>query len=398
MSCDAPTIATGEHHFPETVELLFSQEEREVYDGKVKVKNQEDFELQIRLGSAPPVAAAAHLRGQTSLDCARKSYNVNLKGDHGRHILPGSATDEFYLLSMCKDDRYFQQYVANILAGSLGLFPLKFGFVELFIEGETEGVYLLLEKTKEALLEDNSRVHAVIRRRFDPGGKPAEVKYPSEGTIGGPAGSAYLALPEAASDLAGEALLTKMNRRMDFDQFLRILAFQTLMGNGDYVDEMIFYSTEAVRDGEKREWYQTMAWDMDDLFSACHHGGKHAMDDPFDILFCAEGNIEKAVMTDPVVYARFIELLEAMMTEQVTLAELDAALEQTAAELLPLFDDPEVCQSMVVLVQKNPDAVEPDAAKTDIQEHMDKLRCQYIARRDKLTTRIEAYHAAQERP
>jgi hypothetical protein len=398
MSCNAATVAEGQRHFPESVELLFSPEEREVYDSKVKAKDQEDFELQIRLGNAPPVAALAHLRGQTSLDCARKSYNVNLKGDHGRHILPGSSTDEFYLLSMCKDDRYFQQYVANILAAPLGLFPLKFGFVELFIEGKTEGVYLLLEKTKEALLEDNSRVHAVIRRRFDPGETPSELKYPSDGDINGPAGSAYFALTTGGEGLAGEELLAEMNRRMDFDQFLRILAFQTLMGNGDYVDEMIFYSTEAVREGLRREWYQVMAWDMDDLFSACHHSGKHAMDDPFDILYCAEGNIEKAVMLDSAVYARFVELLEEMMTVEVTAGQVDTALEETAAVLLPFFDDPKLCAAMTVLVQKNPEATEPATAKADILEHMDKLRGQYAARRDKLLTRIEAYHSAQDGP
>jgi hypothetical protein len=398
MSCNAATIAAGQRHLPETVELLFSPDEREVYDAKVKAKDQEDFELQIRLGNAPPVAALAHLRGQTSLDCARKSYNVNLKGNHGRHILPGSSTDEFYLLSMCKDDRYFQQYVANILAAPLGLFPLKFGFVELFIEGETAGVYLLLEKTKEALLEDNSRVHAVIRRRFDPGETPSELKYPSDGDINGPAGSAYFALAAGGEGLVGEELLAEMSRRMDFDQFLRILAFQTLMGNGDYVDEMIFYSTEAVREGIRREWYQVMAWDMDDLFSACHHGGKHAMDDPFDILYCAEGNIEKAVMLDSAVYSRFILLLEEMMNTLVTAVEVDAALENAADALLPFFDDPEICASMTVLVQKNPGAVEPAVAKADILEHMEKLRGQYVARRDKLSTRIKAYHAAQDTP
>lgn len=396
MACDVAAIAAGEHDFPRTVELLFSPEEKKIYDSKVSDKNQEDFALQIRLGNAPPVAATAHLRGQTSLDCARKSYTVNLKGDHGRHILPGSSTDEFYLISMCKDDRYFQQYAANILAAPLGLFPLQFGLVELFIEGETRGVYLMLEKTKEALLEDHSRVHAVIRRRFDPGDTPSELKYPSTGSIDGPSGEAYFALAEAGGSFSGAALLAEMDRRMNFDQFLRILAFQTLMGNGDYVDEMIFYSTEAVREGQKREWFQVMAWDMDDLFSACHHGGKHAIEDPFNILYCAEGNIEKAVMLDASVYARYIELLEELMDEQLTAAQVDAALDQTAAALLPFFDDPLVCAAMTVLVEKNPGAVDPATAKADIQEHMDALRGQYAARRDKLKTRIETYHAAEE--
>ncbi len=180
---------------------------------------------------------------------------------------------------------------------------------------------------------------------------------------------------------------------MDFDQFLRILAFQTLMGNGDYVDEVIFYSSEAVRGGETLEWFQTMAWDMDDLYSACHHGGKHAMLDPHEILYCAEGNLEKSVMLDAAVYARFIHHLENLINETLTADHVDSALDQTAADLLPFFDDPEVCAAMVGLVAKNPEAVAPETAKADIQSHMDAMRGQYAARRDKLKARIEAYHA-----
>jgi len=396
--CDALSIAALERDFPRTVELLFTPEEKEIYLALDADPHHDEFDLQIKLGDAPPVSATAHLRGQTSLGCVRKSYNVNLKGNRPRHILPGSATDEFYLLSMCKDDRYFQQYTANLLARPLGLFPLQFGFVELFLDGETRGVYLLLEKTKEALLEDNSRVHSIIRRRFDPGEAPSEVKYPSDGTINGPAGEAFLALPQVGEELAGEALLAEMNRLMNFDQFLLNLAFQTLMGNGDYVDEMIFYSTEAVREGEVREWFRLMAWDMDDLFSACHHSGKHAMEDPHEVLYCAEGNIEKAVMTDPAVYARFIELLEELINEKLAAEHLNAALEETAAELLPFFDDPKLCSAMTVLVQNNPEAVEPEVAKADIEEHMDTLRGQYAARRDKLVARIQAYHDTQDSP
>ncbi len=393
MACSADAIVANEHPPLRRVEFVFSPEEREIYDDKVKAKDQNDFSLQIKLGQNPPVKATAHLRGQTSLDCVRKSYTVNLKGNRGRHILPESATDEFYLISMCKDDRYFQQYTANLLAAPLGLFPLKFGLVELLLDGETRGVYLLLEKTKEALLEDHSRVLAVIRRRFDPGQTPAEVNYPSGGSIDGPAGAAYSALAEIGQKFSGGKLLDELNRRMDFDQFLRILAFQTLMGNGDYVDEVIFYSSEAVRGGETLEWFQTMAWDMDDLYSACHHGGKHAMLDPHEILYCAEGNLEKSVMPDAAVYARFIHHLESLINETLTADHVDSALDQTAADLLPFFDDPEVCAAMVGLVAKNPEAVAPETAKADIQSHMDAMRGQYAARRDKLKARIEAYHA-----
>ena len=394
-ACDAGATADGLRVFPTTVRLSFTDDQRTIFDQYVEKKNKTDFDLSIALGDGEPVEATAHLRGQTSLDCVRKSYTVNLKGGKGRHLLPGSATDEFYLITMCKDDRYFQQYTANILARELGLFPLQWGLVELFVESDTAGVYLLLEKRKEALLEDHSRMKTILRRRFDPGEKPPDVEYPAGLSADNPLVDAYFELTSALESLSGENLVVELEARLDLDQFLRLLAFMTLTGNGDYVDELIFYSLEAVRAEGAVEWFKVMAWDMDDLFSSCHHSGKHAMDDPYKLLFCAEGNLEKAIMFDPLVYDRFVVHLEELMT-RVTADRLDEAVNETAAVLLPYFERPEICEVMAVLLKSNPEAVEPEVAQTDILEKMDKLRDQYAVRRAKLEARIETYHADME--
>jgi hypothetical protein len=395
MACDPEAIAAGQRTFPTAIEFQFTEAEKALYENYALNKIEEDFTLHVRVGDAAPVEATAHLRGQTSLDCARKSFTVNLAKNRPRHLLAGLASDEFYLISMCKDDRYFQQHTANLLARDQGLFPLRFGLVELLIDGNTRGVYLLLEKTEEGLLEDFSRVRSIIRRRFDPGEKDPDVKYPNGTDAHDPAMDAYWALVPATEGLAGQALVDEMDRRIDLDQFLRWLAFQTLMGNGDYVDELFLFSTEAVRQGGLVEWFSFMAWDMDDLYSACHHSGKHAMDDPWGLLFCAEGNLEKALLTDPVVYQRFVDILEEMMATRVTADDVDAALDETASVLLPFFERPEICQAMVVLLEKNPEAADPAIAQADILGKMDELRNQHAARRTKLEERIQAYREAQ---
>lgn len=396
LPCDAQAIADGKRDYPDRVEFLFTPEERAVFDQRRDDKSDEDYDLHVRLGAAGPVSATAHLRGQTSLDCKRKSFTVNLKSNHGRHILPGSATDEFYLISMCKDDRYFQQYTANLLARQLGLFPMQFGLVELLFDGETQGVYLLLEKTTEALLEDSSRVHTIVRRRFDPDPKMPEVKYPSDTSFDSPLMDSYWALESPPEEATGPALVQEMNLRMNLDLFLSFLAFHTLMGNGDYIDEVFFISTQAVRGENTVDWHHLMAWDMDDLFSACHHNSKHAMDDPFDILFCAEGNIEKAIMTDPAVYARFVDILENMMLHLITKEAVDAALKETESVLLPWFERPDICAAMDVLVKSNPEAIDPEVAQADILDKMNVLRKQYDKNFSALQGKIQAYRLAVE--
>ena len=148
LGCEIETIAANQYPFPATIEFNFTTEQRLIHDQFVAEKDKSDFNLSVKVGDRSPAEATAHLRGGTSLNCERKSYTVNLAGDVQQRFLSGAASDEFHLISMCKDDRYHQQYTGNQLAATLGLFPLQFGLVELLLDGQTRGVYLLLEKTK----------------------------------------------------------------------------------------------------------------------------------------------------------------------------------------------------------------------------------------------------------
>jgi hypothetical protein len=394
MECDRAAIAAGQRHYPDSIEFIMTEHERKLFNSYAEEKRTDDFSLHVRIGGAAPVSAVAHLRGQTSLDCARKSFTVNLKGGEPRHLAPFFATDEFYLISMCKDDRYHQQVTANFLAADLGLFPLSFRLVELIVAGSTQGVYLLLEKRREGLLEEHSRVHTIVRRRFDPEGKMPDVLYPSDTPPDDPALDGYWKLVSDLEGLAGSELAAAAEDRFDLDGFLTAVAFHSLMGNGDWVDEMIFVSTESVRKGKRGERYDLMLWDMDDLYCSCHHSGKWAMPDEYGLLFCAEGNLEKRLLADPLIYARFVEILDGMIASRVTEETVEAALDKTAAILLPFFERPEICAAMVELLKSNPEATTPEVAVADIEAEMAQLRSDYLARRDLLLSRIKDYREA----
>jgi len=392
--CDPATLAVGPPPRTRRVELLFDAEQRANYERVLADASREDFPLTLRLGpEEAPIEASAHLRGQTSFACERRSYTVNLKGKAGRRVVPGMATDELLLLSMCRDEAYVNQHTADLLLAELDLFPLRFGYVELWLDGVTRGVYLVVEKAADALLADQIGARSVIRRRFDPEDKPADVKWARDGHPDR-ARAEYDAIVEGAAGLRGPALVAYLSAHIDLDQLLRFLAFNSLMLNGDYVDEVYFVATDTVLDGATAADFAISAWDPDDLYSACHHGGRFAIEDPHGLLYCVEGDLEKLVAADEAPYARYVEALSTLLAD-LPPERVDAALEETRRKLLPFLDDPDVAGAMVELIERDESAARPARARALVSEALDGIGANYRARHAELSAGVEGWRASR---
>ncbi len=377
-NCDASAIAADDWAYPERLDFEFTAEQRAIHDAAAAAKSDEDFEVTVRVEPYGAVTGVAHLRGQSSLDCARKSYTVNL--DREVRLMPGAVSDRFYLISLCLDSGYFRLELSNRLMSQLGLYPLDRRFVRFSLDGEERGVYLLVEHVEHTLRDENVGVQTVIRRRFDPEDFPVEIDYVAPPLTEDDARARYDAL---AGAIAGDTatLDARLDALMDVDQYLRWLAFQSLFQNGDYVDEAFFWATGS-------DWrFRVLGWDSDDLFSSCHHGGKWALQDPAGLLFCAEGKLDAAVMASPALYARFVnqleQLIEALPPEAIT-----GHVASVRDALWEALDDDAAAAAMVEL----PDApLSLDAARAVITKRMTDLEAAYAARRDLLTQRIAAW-------
>ena len=89
---------------------------------------------------------------------------------------------------------------------------------------------------------------------------------------------------------------------------------------GDYVDEIYFYSSN---ENQQTPYWGLHSWDPDDAFQKCHHGGKDAYIDRFQMLYCLEGNMDVVFLRSKDMYSRFVqtleELLEKRLNDQVIL-------------------------------------------------------------------------------
>ncbi len=380
-ACDVTQMGPGLRGYPESIELVFTDAERGVYDQRVSSLSKSDFDLSVRLDGGAQIAASAHLRGKGTLGCERKSYTLTLAGP-SRHLLPASRTDEFYLLSMCADDRYVQQYTANQLMKELGLYPLEFRYIEVVLDGQNQGVYLLLEKPREELVRDGSGVHSVMRRRFI--SSPPEEFFESKFDTG--EFDAETMYGAASSDK------TSLAEQIDLEQYLHFLALMTAYQNGDYIDEIwVVASEQRLADDTASLWFETMAWDNDDLFSECHYTGRFAFVDENELVYCAEAAIDSALLSDPILYSRYVDVLESVLEEHVTPDRFDAAVDATEVAIMPILSKAGVSAAMVRLIADNPGAIDPEEAKRDVAAKLESLRSQYRQRHSLLLDRISAY-------
>ena len=328
------TNCTAEKYTEEII-LQFTPEERKSFESRRSflrgsfedmIVAKQKFSLSLRFDGGPPIPAEGRFRGVSSFrDCERrKSLAVSVKKNGPLRLMPGTVTDQFLLISLCYDDRYVKTFLVFHMAKELGLFPLSFRFVRLKVASgstlEEEGLYLLVDDPKAALRRQHVALTDVVRRRFDPArgtmdpkSEPDVSAYPKSFRNSLAARVRYeriVLASENCSDV-GTACFDQLDELLDMDGYLRWLALMTWVQSGDYVDEVWFYASET---SNGRHRHQLLIWDPDDSFESCHHGGVDAIGDS-DLLYCAEGAIDKVLFRSEHMWSRYIENLNLVLRE-----------------------------------------------------------------------------------
>ena len=239
--------------------------------------------------------------------------------------------------------------------------PPAFGLVELHVDGETQGFYLLVDKVAEALVRDHGPLRSVIRRTTDIRGTRPEIKvgYPSDAA----AHADYDALLANAEELEGNALVTLLEDRLDLNAYLRWVAFNSAVQSGDYIDELWLFATDSLAsDGRTVSRYGVVGWDPDDVFSICHDGGIHAIVDPWGLLYCTESVLDHLIFDDPEDYRRYVDVLDGMLGGVLSADAVAQTPAAVADQVLPWLESQDIAAAMFERVAHNPEAVNPAVA------------------------------------
>ena len=338
--------------------------------------------------------AEIHIRGQGSrFLCDRKNFTVDFSRDFEHSLIQGSDSREFFLLSMCQDRRYLRTNATFQIWKQLGFFPLEFRYIELKQNGESRGLYVLLEKPVVGLLRQNPESKSVLRRKFYTNIDYPRVVYTD--TTANIAMGDYVQAFRNLDYLSVEEQVSALEKALDLDQFLTHLAVASILRNGDYVDELWFYQVPGSQQGEPdKQQYKIMKWDPEDVLKKCHRGEKTVWEDPHGIAYCVESGLEKLVLNNPALYPRFIQKIAELMGSKLSPSHFNGEIEANLTKITAALDDNEIVAPMVHFWNQEKDLDKPKTALRAhklLRESADVLMSQFDQRHNELNLLLDAY-------
>jgi hypothetical protein len=346
VQTEVPWVARDVH-----LTLNLGLDEEELLFVQTATDRDRRLEAEVTVGDTPLPTASLNLRGQGTLSCSRKSFTLRFASPV--QLADGPRIEQFVLIALCEDPTLLRSRTALEILRARGLFPPWFNFVELRLNGTTSGLYLLIERPRaavERLYPDN----AVVLRRGNPE-SVVEIDRPDEALIADRAEflEPYHSLRTLSEAHAGADLLTALRARMDYDQYLLWLAFNSALRNGDSIDEVFFYDgpTRPAGTDLTRPWWGVMAWDQDEIFHDCHPGTPV----PEPLLFCAESALDALIARHLPIRIAYVTQLRTVLEGPLRPDAFRATLENAAAEVAGYLQRPGL-----VAAQFGADAPAPD--------------------------------------
>lgn len=336
--------------------------------------------VQMEVNGTPVEVESLKTRGKTSLRQYRKSLTVELEEKVTLPLCTGEKRmKDFYLISMSLDPHYYYNRFAFDCLKACGIFPLGYRYVEVEINGSTEGVYLLIERPFDHILDVVNSPYALRRLRSgeidkDKVGKDIPKRKINEYR------ARYLDLVDMVQSNEGQKAYESINEALDMSSYMRWLAFNYIVRNGDYTDEVYYY----IKPGSDPGQFDIIPWDYDDIFMREPHEGEEAKRRVLGrkLLFSGEDPLDREIGKNQYVYNRYLDELEATL-KILTPQFMDSTFTEIKRDLLPYLDDSDIVKAHTTDYYGGSDGKR-------MTEHMDKIYEYLVESHRVIGLRIEA--------
>lgn len=248
------------------------------------------------------VAAGINTRGQTTLYYRRKSFSFNLKTKAlFRYGEKTESFKKFFALSLSMDRNYANNRLAFEMMQISRLFSLFYTFCELRINDQSEGIYMVIERPDDwAMKRKNSPL--LIRRGYDHNINKIKTEKAIKKSDVKKYCNSFEQIYRDLNKYKGEALYDTLSKRLDVEFYMKWLAFNFLVRNGDYTDEVYFYFDPGINK------FSIIPWDYDDIFFSVPHEGnienRKLLEDK--LIFSAEDMLDKKIAADPYLHKIYL--------------------------------------------------------------------------------------------
>jgi spore coat protein H len=279
-------------------------------------------------------AEEINTRGGSTLLFRRKSYSFTMKSEATfRHGERKEKFRKFYTLSLSMDKNYRSNRLAYEIMEKIHLFGLFYSFSELHINGNCEGICMVIERPEDwAFKKKNSPL--IIRRGYNHTiDKMESVKIAGKSNADNYANYFNL-IYKSLKKHEGEELYKTLSQWIDLENYMKWLAFNFLVRNGDYTDEVFLYIDPLINK------FEIIPWDYDDLFLPEPHEGREKSRNILGdkLIFSSEDELDIKIATDPYLYNLYLVQFKKVL-EQLNTETLKEVFENTYAELYPYYSN-----------------------------------------------------------
>jgi len=325
------------------------------------------------------------IRGDNTLNFTRKGFGVNM-GSKLTLLNPEEQSErkfeEFKLLAMVYDYTYIENSTAVGLFKEVGLWPVYSFFTEVRLNGHTQGLYHFIEDPVEYFIEQKN-ASFVVRRGYDHIVKAYSVSpYYQQNTEEyiNRLNKIYSKLPE----YSGRQIYDTLSNYIDLEQYFAKLSIDMLIKNGDYTDEIFFYSKNM----NGREVLGIFPWDYDDVFADQPHeigrtwatGSVFGQRDYYSIddviadvgsklLFSIEDDLDYTIAKDDVLYQEYLKTLRSVIGK-IDQAAIDKIFDHTFDHIGSFYSS----DSIVEQSKHDADETNYDLFVTNIAEKRQMLK------------------------
>jgi hypothetical protein len=299
------------------------------------------------------------IRGDGTLNFTRKGFGVNM--DSKITLRNPSEPierkyEEFKLLAMVYDYTYIENSTAVGLFKEVGLWPVYDFFTEVRLNDHTQGLYHFIEDPFEYFIEQKN-ASFVVRRGYNHIIKACSASPDKLGKL-----DEYIARFKRIYSVlplySGRQMYDTLSSYIDMEQYFTKLSIDMLVKNGDYTDEVIFYT--KVKNG--KEVLEIFPWDYDDIFSdqpheigrdwatgtVFGHREYNSMNDVIadvgsKLLYSIEEDLDYKIAKDNFLYQEYLKTLSSVI-EKIDPAAIDRVFDYTNEHIGPFYDNDSIIE------------------------------------------------------